>query len=301
MVVGESPLKDVYRRVVWGPWRLALEAAPYGWEYRANRRLGHLAGTFSRGTRTKVEANLRRAFPDRADVREIAVRSFGAHFANQYASFAFARITDRTWPLYLRWEGLEHVEAARAAGQGVVLMHPHMGPAQLPLAVLGAMGFPVHQIGGGDVEVEKSETGRWATELRGRLEGRLKVTLHKGGGYMRGLVRALRDGEIVLTACDGTGGGKEIGRRLVRDVLGQPMGVPVGAFWLAHHGRARLHPLHTVREGRRHVATIGDALPVTDDLDRAADLTAAWLDGVLRRHPEEWLFWDQFEPGGLLT
>lgn len=301
MVVGESPLKDAYRRVVWGPWRFALEHGPHGWEFRANRRLGLLAGRFSRGTRAKVEANLRRAFPDRPDVPAIATHTFAAHFANQYASFAFARVTAETWPRYLRWEGLHHVEAARAAGEGLVLMHPHMGPAQLPPCVLGAMGLPVHQVGGGEPEIEKSDTGRWATELRHRLEARLPVTLHDGNTYLRGLVRVLRAGEIVLTAGDGTGGGKEMGRRLVRPVLGQPMNVPVAAFWLAHHGRARLHPLHCVKDGPRHVAVVGERIPVTGDLDDAADRTAAWLDGVLRAHPEEWLFWDAFEPGGLLA
>ncbi|MFZ5477020.1 MAG: lysophospholipid acyltransferase family protein [Myxococcota bacterium] len=299
MVVGESPLKDVYRRLVWGPWRLALERAPHGWEYRANRRLGLVAGTFSRSTRARVEANLRRAFPDR-DVAPIARATFAAHFANQYASFAFARITADTWPRYLRWEGLEHVEAARAAGEGLVLMHPHMGPAQLPLAVLGAMGLPVHQIGGGVTTVEKSATGRWAADLRKSLEARMRVTLHDGAGYLRAVVRALRAGGVVLTAGDGTGGGRELGRRLPREVLGQVMNVPVAAFWLAHHGGARLHPLHVTRDGDRHVAVVGERLPVTGDLDAAADLTAAWLDHVLRAHPEEWLFWDAFEPGGLL-
>lgn len=300
MVVGESPLKDAYRRVVWGPWRWALERGPLGWEYRANRRLGLVAGRFSGGTRARVEENLRRAFPDR-DVSSLARRTFAAHFANQYASFAFPRVTAETWPRYLRFEGLHHLEAARAAGEGVVLMHPHMGPAQLPPCVLGAMGFSVHQVGGGEPEVEKSETGRWATELRHRLEARMPVQLHDGGGYLRGLVRALRAGEIVCTACDGTGGGKELGRRLVRPVLGQPMNVPVAAFWLAHHGRARLHPLHCVADGPRHLAVIGERLPVSGDLDDAADLTARYLDHVLSAFPEEWLFWDAFAPGGLLA
>ena len=298
MVVGESPWKDLYRRVVWGPWRWALEASPPGWEFRVNRRLGAVASRFSGQTRARVEANLRRAFPH-ADVAPIARQAFAAHFANQYASFAFARITGETAPRYLRFEGLEHVRSALAAGEGIVLMHPHMGPAQLPLCVLGAMGFPVHQVGGGEVQLEKSETGEWATALRHSLEARMKVTLHDGAGYLRAPVRALRRGEIVLTACDGTGGGREIGRRLEREVLGQRMRIPVAAAWLARQGHARLHTLHTVREGARHVAIIGPRIHAATD-DEAADATARWLDEVLRAWPGEWLFWDVFEPGILL-
>lgn len=304
MVVGESPAKDLYRRVVWGPWRQALERGPYGFEYVANRGLGLAAGRFSRGTRAHVEANLRRAFPERRDLATIARRTFAAHFANQYASFAFGRITAENWRRYLTWEGFGHVEAARAAGQGLVLVHPHMGPAQLPLCVLGAMGLPVHQIGGGEPVVEKSETGRWASELRSTLERRMPVTLHDGTGYLRKVLRALQNGEIVLTACDGTGGGKELGRRLVRDVLGHPMGVPVGGIWLAARAGARVHPLHVVPDGLRHRAIVGDRIELPSDPDAAlevgADATAAFLTRVLSEHPAEWHFWDAFEPGGLL-
>lgn len=305
MVVGESPAKDVYRRVVWGPWRWALERGPYGFEYVANRGLGRLAGRFSGGTRRHVEANLRRAFPSRADVPAIARRTFAAHFANQYASFAFGRIDAYNWGRYLVWEGFGHIEAARAAGEGLVLLHPHMGPAQLPLCVLGAMGLPVHQIGGGEPVVDKSETGRWASALRSELERRMPVTLHDGMGYLRKVLRALHDGDIVLTACDGTGGGKEIGRRLPRAVLGQTMGVPVGGVWLATRAKARVHTLHVVPDGLRHRAIVGDRIVLPPDpeaaLEAGADATAAFLDRVLRAHPAEWHFWDAFEPGKLLV
>lgn len=310
MVIPESPLKDGYRRLVWGPLREVLERAPPGWDYRATRRMGRLAGRFGARKTAEVVANLRRAFPDRTDLDHLAIEAFGAHFENQYASFAFGRLDASNWTSWLRLEGVEHLERARAAGVGVVLMHPHMGPAQLPLAVLGALGHDVHQIGGGVVHAERSPTGEWAAAERARLEARMHVTLHDSAGFLRGCLRALGRGGVVLTACDGTGGGHELGRRLPRRVLGQPMGVPVTPFWLAHRAGARLHTLYTARdpvEPRRHASIIGPEVPVARDaplaeaLEAGADFTAAWLGLVLRRHPEAWLFWDQFRPGGLLT
>lgn len=306
MIVGESRWKDAYRRVVWGPWRQLLERAPYGWEYRANRALGRAAGWASGAGRAQVRANLERAFPGRDGLDAIAAETFAAHFANQYASFAFGRITDGNWRAYLRFDGLDRLYSARERGRGVVLMHPHMGPAQLPLCALGAMGLPVHQVGGGEVVVEKSATGAWATDLRHRLESRLPATLHDGGGFLRGVLRALGAGAIVLSACDGTGGGRELGRRVARTVLGQPMGVPVGAFYLAWRSGAPLLTLHTVSDGPGHVSVIGEEVPVVRDgalddaLEAGADFTAAWLTLLLSRHPGEWHFWDQFHPGGLL-
>lgn len=309
MVFGESPLKDLYRRVIWGPYREILERGPHGWEYRVNRRLGLLAALGAGSKLNEVEENLRRAFPDRTDLRRVARETMGTHFVNQYASFAFGRITKDNWTEYLRFEGLEHVEAAKREGVGLVLVHPHMGPAQLPLCVLGALGYAVHQIGGGEPAVEKSEVGRWATQLRHDLEARMPVKLHQGGGYLRSLLRALQAGEIVLTAGDGTGGGTEIGRRYIRSVLGQPMGVPVGGFYLARKTGARLHSLHTVRDPRRrgrYLSVIGPEAPVqrTGSVDAAleagADWTARYLSEALSRYPGEWHFWDGFKPGGLL-
>ncbi len=310
MVIGESPAKDAYRLLVWGPWRIALERSPPGWEYRANRALGEAAARFSRGKRAEVLANLRRAFPARDDLDAVSTQAFATHFVNQYASFAFGRIDSKNWQNYLRFEGIEHIESARAAGKGVVLMHPHTGPAQLPLAVLGALGHAVHQVGGGEVAVEKSRVGRWASSERARLEARMKVTLHDGTSYLRALLRVLEGGGVVLTACDGTGGGKELGRRLVRPVLGQPMVVPVGAFYMALRSGARLHTLYTVRDPERpsrHLSVIGPEVPVVRELrlaealERGADFTAAWLTDVLTRFPGDWLFWDAFRPGALVV
>lgn len=310
MIFAESPLKDAYRRLTWGPWRALLEAAPPGWDYRACRRVGRLAGRASRAKLADVEANLARAFPDRGNLREVAIEAFGAHFENQYASFAFGRLGADNWPRWLRLEGLEHLDRAASDGVGVVLMHPHMGPAQLPLAALGAMGRPVHQIGGGKVVVEKSEVGEWASGERARLEARMKVTLHDGTGFLRGLLRALAARGVVLTACDGTGGGRELGRRLPRTLFGQRVGTPVTPFWLAYQSGARLHTLYTARDPldrRRHASFIGPEVPIRRDLPLAealeagADFTSQWLELVLARHPEAWLFWDEFRPGRLIT
>ncbi len=308
MVIEENPLKDAYRKVVWGPWRALLESLPPGWEYRANRRVGLVVGALAASKMGQVRANLERGLGRRPDVPAIARETMGTHFLNQYASFAFGRITIDNWDSYLRFEGIEHIEEAARSRRGVVLLHPHMGPAQLPLCVLGVRGYRVHQIGGGEPAVEKSATGRWATQLRHDLEQRMPVTLHQGGGYLRALLRALKEGEIVLTAADGTGGGKEIGRRYPREVLGHRIGVPVGGFYLAARSGAALHPLHTVRDPEhagRWLSVIGPEVrlpeaPLDDVLEFGADWTAQYLSDVLARHPGEWHFWDGFQPGGLI-
>jgi len=310
MIFGESKVKDLYRKVVWGPGREALEQSPDTWELRLIRAAARGAARGLGGRSGHIASNLRRAFPDRTDHVALSRDAFAAHFSNQYLSFTFGKCTAENWTKYIQFEGLEHLERAHALGKGVVLMHPHMGPAQLPLHVLGVLGWPMHQVGGGEVTlVELSETGRWAAETRARLERRMPVTLHDGKKFLRPIVRALKGGAVVMSACDGTGGGTELGRRYPRTVLGQTMPVPVGPVWMAYVSGAPLLTIHCFRSrdsDALFTARIGAAVPLSRDegkaaaLDDGADHIARYLDATLRAHPGDWLFWDGFEPGGLL-
>ena len=55
------------------------------------------------------------------------------------------------------------------------------------------------------------------------------------------------DGAVVMSACDATGGGTELGRRYPRTVLGQTMPVPVGPVWMAYMSGAPLLTVHCYR------------------------------------------------------
>lgn len=247
--------------------------------------------------------------PDRDDLEEIAVAAFGTHLVNQYLPFSFSGMTRANASRYLRIEGESHLREALGRGRGVVLMHPHMGPAQLPLCVLGLMGYPMHQVGGGRV-AGLSVRGERAAAFRHDLEKALPATMHDGRGFLRPVLRALSAGGVVMATCDGTGGGEELGRRLVRSVFGQPMKLPVGALYLALRAEAPLLTLHTFWNPERRpvcVARIGPevpldrAVPLPRGLELGADLVAAFLEEVLRARPEDWHFWDQFEPGRFLV
>ena len=301
MVFGESPLKDLYRRVVWGPYRQALGRLPAGTELRANRALGRVVAAEARGKRERVRRNLERAFWPDPMLETWVTQTFQTHFADQYISWTFARIAAGQGRAYVELRGREHLDAALRRGRGAVLMHPHMGPAQLPLCLLGALGYEVNQVGGGGVSHELSEQGRKAAALRAKLEEDIPGRIHDGGGYIRPVLRALKNNEVVLSAIDGTGGGKELGRRFQRRVLGQTMKVPVGAVFLAMKTGAALLPLHTFLGQRGYVSRIGPELSAPADLDEAADLVALHLERWLRCHPGDWHFWDEFEPGRFLA
>jgi lauroyl/myristoyl acyltransferase len=301
VVFDESPLKDLYRRLVWGPYRRGLGRLPAGTELRLNRGLGGLVSLGARGKRERVRRNMARAFGEDPRLDAWVRQTFQTHFADQYVSWTFARIAGGEAGSYLDLQGRDELDRVLERGRGAVLMHPHMGPAQLPLCVLGAQGYAVNQVGGGGVAHDLSAQGRKAAELRARLEQDIPGRIWDGGGYIRPVLRALKDNEVVLSAVDGTGGGRELGRRFERRVLGQVMRVPVGAVFLAMKTGAALLPLHTFLGPRGYRSVIGPELKAPADLEEAADLVALQLDRWLRCHPGEWHFWDEFEPGRFLV
>jgi lauroyl/myristoyl acyltransferase len=257
-----------------------------------------------------VRENLARGLPDRQDLDAVVEGVFQSHFAEQYLCFSFGRVNQGNWQQYLRFEGMAHLEDSLAQGSGALLLHPHMGPAQLPLCVLGLLGHEVLQVMGVPEVEGLSARGQRSGAMRAELEQQMAVQLLDGTGYLRPSLRTLERGGIVFSAMDGTGEDQEIGRRLSRKVLGWEMSVPVGAIWMALKSGAALHTVVTRYEPNDqcdHVAEIGPAWLLERDLDpgvaleRGADKVAAELSRLVSAHPTDWVFWDSFEPGRLLA
>ncbi len=310
MRIPESVGRDLYRALVWGPYRHLCRWVPAGRELEMHRALGRVAWRFAGNLRVQVRENLARGLPDRQDLDALVEGVFQSHFAEQYLCFSLGRVQLGNWERYLRIEGLSHLDDSLAIGKGAVLVHPHMGPAQLPLCVLGLMGHEVLQVVGVPDLEGLSDRGRRSGAKRTELERQMAVQLLEGAGFLRPALRTLERGGIVFTAMDGTGEEKEIGRRLSRVVLGREMPVPVGAIWMALKSGAALHTVVTryaPDEQCGHVAEVGPAWEIEQgaDLDKAlesgADRVASELTRLLTAHPADWVFWDSFEPGRLLA
>lgn len=143
--------------------------------------------------------------------------------------------------------------------------------------------------------------GRRAADLRASLEGRIAATLHDGRDYVRPILRILGQNGVVFTACDGTGGGEELGRRAVREVLGRPMQLPPFPAWLAARSGAALLFLEPSSTGGDPPFRAVFHPPIAED--GALDALAGRLDAAIRSNPGDWQFWDAFHDGrgGLLA
>lgn len=249
-------------------------------------RFGNLARSLG-ARRTVAEANLRLAFPERSEVERAAI--LRAHFRElgrvvaEYARLAeLARAGPDPWVVEMR--GIEHLEAARAAGRGAILLSGHYSSFELAVAAI-ARDHPV------DLVVRTLTNPRaeaWiATERR-----RAGVGLIDAASGLRAIYRALRANRVVGMLAD------QDARRagVFVPFLGRPASTPIGPARVAlATGAALLMGAAIRRADGRLDAEIEPPLAVPDPgaPDAAERLTAlhvARLEVRVRARPELW-FW----------
>jgi KDO2-lipid IV(A) lauroyltransferase len=188
-------------------------------------------------------------------------------------------------------QGLEHLDAARKLGRGVIVVTAHLGNYEIGAAALAAMGYPVHGVVE-DVEPEilaLLEKYRTATGMR---------TISRNRGA-RDAYRVLKSGEVLLLVADRVIGdvsdGVEVpfcdGRRAV----------PRGPAQLALAAKAPVIPGFAVRTPngpRRYRITLEPPImPEGTEPDAVLTLTrtiADRLSAAVHAHPDQWFV---FQPG----
>jgi KDO2-lipid IV(A) lauroyltransferase len=198
----------------------------------------------------------------------------------------------------VRFDGWEHLEAARAAGRGVVWVYPHAGPVMLMLAALSARGVPYVQVAArglapADVAAAHPELLRH-TPLREAVrhareadEDRTGVRFATAAEPLRALHRALGRNEVVGIAFDG-----RTGRRWVPvPFLGRTALLNPGAVRLAAQTGAMLVPavVSTRRDAPGATCTIG--APVPGDAPDALARILAHVEPGIRARPEDYGAW----------
>ncbi len=296
MRVAESPARDLLRLMVWYPLRLFVERLAPRRGFALLRGLGRLHAACSRGRRARLAAAVAHVSPglSPAERQAQALAAFETHYANQLSVFLFPRLTRDKAGTVLEIEGRERLDAALAAGRGVVLPIGHFGPTQLPLAVLGLLGYPMLQIGFLN-DAGLSFVGRQvALRLRRRCEARIPARIVEPGPGTREALRHLRAGGVVMTTMDDSPGQPAFGRHAVFDFPGGPLSAPLGPAKLALASGAALCPAFLV-PGAAAPYRLRLEAPLAvaaGDRDTAAvAVTRALLDryaAAVRTHPGWW-------------
>jgi lauroyl/myristoyl acyltransferase len=184
-------------------------------------------------------------------------------------------------------EGREHLDAALALGKGVIAVTPHLGPYELGGAILAAAGYRVHAM----VEDIDPDTNA-ALALYRQATGMQLISRSRG---VRTVLRALKDGEIVLLVADRVVGDGSEGIEL--PFAGGVRAVPTGPASFALATGAPLIVGHIARNpskaSRYLIRLEPPILPQStgspaDDRLRLTSRIAERLASVVREHPDQW-------------
>lgn len=188
---------------------------------------------------------------------------------------------------HARVVGIEHVEAAREKGAGVILALPHLGNWEAAGAKAEAIGIPVLAV----AEMLPNERlVDWFVALRRQL-GIDVVLAGAGRRVTESLLRRLQAGGTIALLADRdlTGRGIEV------DFFGEQTTIPAGPVALADRTGATLLPVGCYfNEGRGHTFVVHPPMELPTEGPRstrigvAAQDLAKVLEEIIRVAPEQW-------------
>lgn len=215
-----------------------------------------------------------------------AVRaSFDSYARYWIESFSLPRETPESLDAHFETSGLEHLDAALAAGKGAILALPHLGAWDFGGAWLATHGYPITVV----VEkLEPPELFEWFVAHR-RSIGMEVVSLGPEAGVA--LVKALRAGRSVGLLCDRdlTGSGVEV------ELFGERTTLPGGPATLALRMGVPILPTTAYfRPNGGHLGVVRPPVDITragsfrSDVQRITQDLARELEVLISEAPEQW-------------
>lgn len=284
-----KPPADIRHPRYWPTWsglaflRL-LALLPVPTLGRLGDALGMLLWIAIPSRRHIVRTNLRLAFADHTPSERRRLER--AHFRSAArgmleGALAWWASIERLAPYY-SIEGLEHLEAARAKGNGVILLMPHYTTMEMCGKIIGHHVPDFHPI-------YKTTHDRAFNTAMERVRSTGVAGLLRNDD-MRGILRVLRAGEVVWYAPD-----QDFGRR--GSVFAPFMGIPTSTLTmtarLARASGAPVVPLHCQRlPGNRWQVRLETPLrdfPSGDDQADAAQINRV-IEEQVRQAPEQYLW-----------
>ena len=297
MVIGENILKDIVRPFIWFGLRWIVLLLPAGWEFYIYKAMGRVYYLLSPAKRVELLPNLEFLLGDGRKLKPIARRYIENHFVNRYLNFSFSKITKRNLHRYVSVDGLDRLDAALARGKGCVLVHAHFGPSQLQLIALGRLGYRLNQIGAPDVW-GLSKLGRYCLRVFREDEKKIPARIIQAGSFLRPVFDCLKRNEVLMTAGDGTGARRFIGKSMPFQFMGGNLLFPIGAASIAVRTGAAYLPIFMVPEerGNRYRILISHEIKPHIGSGAAVSMTEEFLQifsQMLWRYPYLWHFWDE--------
>ena len=211
--------------------------------------------------------------------RKAAVREAFASYARYWMeSLRLPEMPPKEVDARFTIDGLEHIEAALAAGTGAILALPHVGGWEVGGSWLVRQGFPLSAV----VEaLDPPELFNWFADLR-QSQGFTVIPLTRSAGVS--VVRALRANRIVALVSDRdiAGGGVEV------EFFGERTTLPAGPASLAARLGVPLLPTAVYFKGDGHHAVVRPPLATEGDPAAVTQALAHELEDLIRAAPEQW-------------
>jgi KDO2-lipid IV(A) lauroyltransferase len=240
--------------------------------------------------RTVGKANLAMAYPgigtgQQAHILRAMYRGLGW----QLAEFChMPRLTLAIANRFIRYDGLEHYLAARARGNGVLILTGHIGPWELSSFYHSLAGYPMSMV---IRRLDNPLLDRHVNHIRCLHGNRV---LHKDD-FARGLIAAMRKGETVGVLMDTN---MTPPQGVFANFFGTPACTAAGVARVALKTGAAVVPgfMAWHADERKYVLHFLPALELTKTGDDEADAQAntqlftRTLEAIIRQYPEQWLW-----------
>ncbi len=263
--------------------------------------MGGAAYYFSGRLRRTGHRNLQLAFPESTEPeRRGLLRGCFENLGRLLAVFSqFATADPQALQSLIECEGLEHIDAARASGRGVILFTGHVGAWELTSLALSLFGYPlsflVRRIDNPKIESlvdqRRVQLGNRTIDKRSAAREMLQI-IQRGGtlGILVDLNTLDREGIFV-------------------DFFGIPASTTFMLAKLALRTEALVLPVFAPwdPQRRRFLLKIDEPLAVErtgddeEDVRRLTQLFTGVVEKYVRRYPEQWLWihrrWKTRPPG----
>ena len=247
------------------------------------------ANVASRERREMIGRHLQRVDPTLSGLRlrRAVQEAFDSYAHYWLESFRLPNLSAATVERGFDVDGYDNIVTALEAGNGVILVLPHLGGWEWAGRWIAEQG---HQITVVVEQIEPPELFDWFVDLRSAL-GMNVVPLGAGAGTT--VMRALKDNHVVCLLADRDlqGGGPEV------EFFGERTTMPAGPATLALRTGAPILPTAVYFTGRvdGHFAWVRPPLAVErvakrlrDDVQRITQDLAHELEILIRRTPSQW-------------
>ncbi|MGE5646056.1 MAG: lysophospholipid acyltransferase family protein [Acidobacteriota bacterium] len=228
--------------------------------------------------------NLEFAMPEISPARrnEIAAGVYRS-IARLLVAFAkFPQISKANISGWIRYEGFEHFERARAAGRGVLFATAHLGNWELSAFAHGLLTGPMHVI----VRPLDNPAIDRLVERRRALSGNRII---EKKDFARTLVKALHANEAVGILIDQN---SSLDQGVFVDFFGVPACAGTGFAKIAARTGAAVIPGFALwsEQERRYVLRFYPPVEITGRVDEDTARLQGVLESVIREYPDQWLW-----------